>query len=164
MFEQYNASEKTDDLDLQNQVKKGANWFYWIAGASLVNTIIILFNGTLSLVVGLGIIQIVSGIAVAIEHQTGMATSAKAGAFLLNAAISSVFVALGYFAGKGMVWAFIVGIAFYFFDGLIFLLFGDILSIGFHCFALFFIVRGFLAAKNLKKLRQTIDNQQSPSI
>ena len=167
MFEQYNnagASEQGDDLELQIRAKKGANWFYWIAGASLVNTLIILFNGTLNFVVGLGVIQIVSGIALVIERQSGgsAGTTAKAGAFLLNAAISAVFAALAYFAGRGAVWAFVIGVVFYFFDGLIFVLFGDIFSLGFHCFALFFIVRGFFAAKSLTKIRQAAISHPPP--
>jgi len=58
MFEQYNPSENSvqeDNSELQNQAKSGANWFYWIAGASLVNTIIFLFNGRVSFIIGLGI-------------------------------------------------------------------------------------------------------------
>ena len=50
-----------------------------------------------------------------------------------------------------MAWIFIVGTVLYVLDGVIFLLFGDILSIGFHAFALFFIIRGFLAANKLSK-------------
>lgn len=160
MFEQYNPSEETsvqeDNVELQNQAKKGANWFYWIAGASLVNTVIFLFNGNLSFIIGLGITQIVSGIALAIEDQSGPSMTPKIGAFLINLAISAVFIAIGYFAGKGMIWAFIVGIVFYILDGLIFFLFGDLWSIGFHVFALFFIVRGLLTANKLRKIEPPI--------
>ena len=36
----------------------GANWFFWIAGLSLVNSLIILFSGEWSFIVGLGATQI----------------------------------------------------------------------------------------------------------
>ncbi len=159
MFEQYNPSENSvqeDNLDLQNQAKKGANWFYWIAGASLINTIIFLFNGSVSFIIGLGITQLVSGIALAVEAETDSVSMPKVGVFLINLAISAVFAAIGYFGGKGMIWAFIVGIVLYVLDGLIFILFEDLLSIGFHIFALIFIVRGFLAANKLRKIEPTI--------
>ena len=159
MFEQYNPSENSvqeDNAELQNQAKKGANWFYWIAGASLVNTIIFLFNGSISFVIGLGITQIVSGLASAFEAQTGASNLLKLSAFLVNLTISAVFVTIGYFAGSRMIWAFIVGIVLYVLDGLIFFLFGDIWSIGFHAFALFFIVKGLLATNKLRKIEPSI--------
>lgn len=162
MFEQYNPSENSvqeDNSELKNQAKNGASWFYWIAGASLVNTIIFLFNGSVSFVIGLGIAQIVSGLALAFEEQTGSNNMPKIAAFLVNLAISAVFVTIGYFAGKMMIWAFIVGIVFYVLDGVIFFLFDDLLSIGFHVFALFFLVRGFLAANKLRKIEPSITAQ-----
>lgn len=163
MFEQYNPSEQTSvqeaNFHLQNQAKSGANWFYWIAGASLVNTIIFLFNGSLNFIVGLGIVQITNGIALAVEQQTGSTTTPRIGAFLVNLAISTIFLVIGYFAGKGLMWIFTIGIVLYTLDAIIFLLFGDWLSIGFHAFALFFIVRGLIAANKLNKLQPTLNAQ-----
>ena len=159
MFEQYNPSENSvqeDNSELQNQAKSGANWFYWIAGASLVNTIIFLFNGHVNFIIGLGITQIVSGIALAVEGQTDSVTAPKIGVFLINLAISAVFATIGYFAGKRMIWAFVLGTGFYILDGLIFFLLEDLWSIGFHIFALFFIVRGLLATNKLRKIEPSI--------
>lgn len=154
MFEEYNPSEQAaqaDNLELQSQVKKGAGWFYWIAGASVVNTLIFLFGGNINFIIGLGITQLINGFASVIERQTGAATTPKIGAFLINLAISAIFLIIGYFAGKGLAWIFIVGIVLYAIDGLIFVVFGDVWSLGFHAFALFFIVKGFMAANKLRK-------------
>lgn len=163
MFEQYNPSEKNvieeNNLQLQNQVKKGATWFYWIAGASLVNTIIFLLGGNLNFVVGLGITQIINGIGVLVENQSGSPTAPKIGVFLVNLIISIFFLGIGYFSAKGMTWTFIVGVALYVLDGLIFFLFGDVFSIGFHAFALFFIIKGLLAANKLNKMPQPSNGQ-----
>ena len=67
MFEQYNPSEQNSaqesNPELPMQVRKGASWFYWIAGASVVNTIIFLFGGNLNFIVGLGVTQVINGIA-----------------------------------------------------------------------------------------------------
>lgn len=163
MFEEYNPSERAaaqqENIELQNHIKKGAGWFYWIAGASVVNTLIFLFGGNINFIVGLGITQLINGFGVAIEREIGATTTLKVGVFLINLAISAMFLVIGYFAGKGLAWMFIVGIVLYVLDGLIFLLFGDILSLGFHAFALFFIIKGFMAANNLRKIQPTFDAQ-----
>ncbi len=163
MFEQYNPSEQNavqeDISQLQSQAKSGANWFYWIAGASVVNTIIFLFGGNLNFMLGLGVVQAINGVAILIEGQTDSFTATKVGAFLINLLISAAFLIVGYFAGKGMTWIFTIGIILYVLDGVIFLLFGDWLSIGFHAFALFFIVRGLMAANKLEKIPPPINAQ-----
>lgn len=43
-------------------IKGGANWFYWIAGLSIINTLIIFFNGDVNFIVGLGLTQIIDAI------------------------------------------------------------------------------------------------------
>jgi hypothetical protein len=163
MFEQYNPSEQNsvqeDNSQLQNRAKSGANWFYWIAGASIVNTIIFLFDGNLNFIVGLGIVQVINGVAILIADQTGSTTAPKVGALLVNLAISAIFLVIGYFAGKGMTWIFTVGIILYVLDGVIFLLFADWLSVGFHAFALIFIVRGLMAANKLQKIPPPVNVQ-----
>ena len=45
------------------QMKKGANWFFWIAGLSVVNSVILLMEGDRHFVVGLGVTQLVNAIA-----------------------------------------------------------------------------------------------------
>jgi hypothetical protein len=59
----------------------------------------------------------------------------------------------GVFANKLHTWAFLVGMILYALDGLIFLLVGDWLSVGFHVFALFCIFGGFSATRRLKALQ-----------
>ena len=43
---------------LERRVKSGANWFYWIAALSLVNSIIVMANGQWSFILGLGVTEI----------------------------------------------------------------------------------------------------------
>src|SRR5207245_2159091 len=50
-------------------VKSGANWFVWIAGLSVVNSIVGMSGGHLHFIFGLGITQIVDALA----HQAGSA-------------------------------------------------------------------------------------------
>lgn len=132
----------------------GANWFFWIAGLSLVNSLIILFNGEWSFVVGLGATQIVDGIAsvVAEETEPSAVMIVRTVALVLDIGIACVFVLFGWLARKRMGWAFILGMLLYFIDGLIFLLVQDWLSIGFHAFALFCIFGGYASMKKLIEL------------
>src|SRR5436190_1149977 len=75
---------------LNVQVKRGANWFFWIAALSLVNTIITLSGGTTRFVVGLGVTDIVAGVAKEFGN-SGIVVS-----IVVN------LVAAGVFAGFGL--------------------------------------------------------------
>ena len=128
-----------------------ANWFYWIAGLSFVNSVIVIFGGGWSFIVGLGATQIVDGVAVAIAEETGAtaAMAAKVGALVADAVISGIFALFGYHAGRRRNWAFVVGMVVYVVDGMLFLLVTDWFSVGFHGFALFCIWTGFAANRKL---------------
>lgn len=149
------------DGDLMNQkqgreklVRDGAAWFYWIAALSVVNSLIVLFGGTINFIVGLGITQLIDGIAIAFSENYGTMIFLIVG-FLLNVFISCIFALFGILSSKKHSWAFITGMILYAFDGLIFFIGPDYFSIAFHILALFFIFRGFKELNNLKEL----DNQ-----
>ena len=140
-----------DIAKLNGAIRSGANWFYWIAGLSLVNSVIVLLKGNLSFVVGLGATQIVDGIAVAASQQLGGngGPIVQAIALAVDACIASIFVLFGWLSNKRFAAAFVIGMIVYFLDGLIFLLVQDWLSIGFHIFALFCIGSGYSALRKL---------------
>lgn len=148
------ASNTEPDEDVIAQVRSGANWFYWIAGLSLVNSAIYAFGGDISFILGLAITQVVDGIADA-SIVEGAPAGLKFIAVGIDLVIAFIFILFGYFANKGLAWAFIVGSVVYIFDGLIYLLFDSMFAAAFHAFALFFIVRGFLASRKLKQFIAT---------
>src|SRR5438105_1901125 len=47
---------------LLRQLRSGANWFYWIAGLSLLNAVVSLAGATFSLALGLGITLLLDAI------------------------------------------------------------------------------------------------------
>jgi hypothetical protein len=145
-------------LRLQSQLKSGANWFYWVAGLSLINSLILLFGGKWSFIIGLGITQMVDGIAGAIANDANARASLilKLVAFFVDLVVAGIFVLFGVFANKGYKWSFIIGMILYALDGLIFLLVQDWLSIGFHLFALYSVYSGLRALGQLKSLEQAI--------
>lgn len=142
----------TDPLLLERQLRSGADWFFWIAGLSAINSILALLGGGLNFLAGLGITQLIDGISLVVieEMVPAGATWIKLTAFLLDLIIAGIFVAFGFLARRHK-WAFIVGMVIYALDMLIFLLGPDLLSIGFHLWALFGLYRGLQA---LGKLQQ----------
>jgi hypothetical protein len=145
-----------EKLRIEKRLKSGAAWFYWIAGLSIINSIILLYGSEWGFIVGLGITQIIDAIGLAVAEEVGVA--GKIIALVLDCLVAGIFVVFGVFAMKKYKWSFIVGMILYCLDGLLFLLVMDILSIGFHVFALFCIFGGF---KAIDKLRE-FERPQSP--
>ena len=136
------------DTQLLAQQSSGAKWFYWIAALSLINSAIFAFGGNISFILGLAVTQVVDGL-FEVAISSGAPSAIKAIAVVIDLAIAAMFALFGYYANKGMALAFIVGIVIYVFDGLVYLAVSDMLAAGFHAFALFFIIRGFLASRKL---------------
>lgn len=136
-----------DNLNLQ--LKNGANWFYWIAALSLINSLIYAFGSDVAFITGLGFTQLIDGFTdVVVEN--GAPSAFKAVAIIVNLTIVVSFGLFGYYANKGFALAFIIGIAIYVIDTFLLFFLGLYLSAGFHVFALFFIVRGYLACCKLR--------------
>jgi hypothetical protein len=143
-------SETTSDAStnaLEARFKSGATWFYWIAALSVINSIVILTGRDWAFIVGLGVTQIIDAIGLAAAESIG--ASGKVVAFLLDLVPVGVFALFGYFAGRRHGWAFLTGSILYACDGLIFLLVGDWLSLGFHAFALLGIYSGWKACREI---------------
>jgi hypothetical protein len=138
--------------DLLNRTKSGANWFYWIAGLSLINSLIFFFGGNWSFFAGLGITQIIDAIVDQLTQGGGLSVI-KIVAFVIDIVIAGIFVLCGLWANKFQTWAFIVGMVLYLLDGLLILILGAYLSAAFHAFALYMIFKGFSAARQINSSR-----------
>jgi hypothetical protein len=158
--ETQNVVAQTDSgrLALEKQFERGANWFYWIAALSVVNSAAVLSGVEWTFVIGLGITLVVDLIVV--EEDPGL--KARIAVFGFDLIIASGVVLFGYLARKRLRWVFVLGMVLYAVDGLWFLLAGDVFSLGFHAFALFGIFGGFRACGQLKAMdRARIDAVQS---
>ena len=142
-----------EKLKVEKRFQSGADWFFWIAGLSLINSIILLAGSEWGFIVGLGVTRIVDSIGLVIAEEVGIA--GKIIAFIFDVIVAGIFVLFGVFARRRHKWAFITGMILYALDGLIFLLVMDILSIGFHIFALFCIYGGFKALGKLSEVEDT---------
>lgn len=141
-------------LALESRAKNGANWFFWIAGLSILNSIIFYFDGALTFVMELGLTQIVDGFVYGMSQElsTNVAGILRGMGILVNLLLAGVFVGFGYFAKKGMRWLLITGMVIYAIDAVIVGLFGDWLGVLFHLLALAGLWGGMRAIGQLAQL------------
>lgn len=121
------------------QVKAGANWFYWIAGLSIVNTIAALSGTDWRFLLGLAVSQVVDAVA------KDMGSVGQMAALVVNVFVIGIFVLFGVFANKSMKWAFLAGMTLFGLDTLVGLLFAEWISTAFHVYALWCLWRGYSA-------------------
>ena len=129
------------------EVMRGANWFWWIAGLSLVNTVMIHSGSETSFVVGLGFTMFADV----------MFKGHKFIAFGIDAVALGVIIGLGFFSRQGHFWAFVTGIVLYTLDALLYLYLGEIMPVAFHGLALFYMFRG------AKRLREALREAAVPA-
>ena len=134
-------------LQLRNAINGGASWFIWVAGLSMVNSVLSVSGGGFRFIFGLGATQVVDALA----HQAGQ--SGVVLDLLINGLLAGLFVLFWHFARNGQKWAFMVGMALYALDGLILIPFADYLGVAFHAYALWRIYGGFKAASQLEALQ-----------
>ena len=139
--------------EVEKHFRSGAGWFYWIAGLSLVNSVLTILGSEWGFFFGLGITMFVDVIG------TEIGGPAVVIALVFNVMLAGVFVLFGFFAGRNQKWAFITGMVLYTLDGMLFLLVGDFLSLIFHAFALWCIVRGYKAGRQLIAVETAEQNQ-----
>ena len=130
-------------------VRLGANWLIWIAGLSLVNSILFVAGSNWAFFLGLGATQFSD--AFGKEVITG--TTGQVLALAVDVVIAGIFAALGLISRNGALWSFIVGMVLIVLDALLVVWVADWAAVAFHALALFFIFRGFTAARQLAVLR-----------
>ena len=144
--------------EIQHKIKKAANWFYWIAFLSIINSILNFDTpSNIGFRAGLGISQIVDGVIMEIFG------SYNYYATIINVIISLVIAFIGYQARKANKTAFIIGLNFYALDGILFFYFNLWMSFAIHIFFLFLIYQGIPAINELNELELN-SNSNIPDI
>jgi hypothetical protein len=134
------ANEK---LVLDKQLNSGANWFFWIAGLSLLNYVFLYSGSSRVLAVGLGItwiIDLIIGSWVAL---------------LLDSVVTVAVILLGILAKKGNSSVFIAGMILYGLDSILCLLVGRIVGFVIHLVILYYMYGGLNASMKLSKYRKS---------
>lgn len=144
--------------ELAQKYKSGANWFYWIAGLSLITSIITFSGGNWRFLISLGTTQVIDGIAYALAAEVG-GSAPQVIALFLDVILTAIFVLFGVLANKKLLWAYILGMAVFFIDGLVALLIQDLVGVIAHVVVLVFMVPGFLAGRKLVELEQAMAAQ-----
>src|SRR5262245_35412931 len=127
------AAADSERRQLEAKFHGGANWFFWIAALSVINSLISLTEGGPQFVVGLGVTRVANEVATEVVKQNpASAMVAKGIAFAFTCLAAGFFAAIGAGSRKGWVWVFAIGIFFYTLDALPLLLYPDWLSIAFH--------------------------------
>jgi hypothetical protein len=150
---------------LDNKILNGANWFFWIAGLSILNSVIYLFGSSFTFIIGLGATQITDGLMMAISRRliTGGGVVRYIG-LVIDLVIAGVFIALGVLGRKRLRWALITGLVLYIIDGIILLLFQDFLGAAFHAWVVISILASIGAYKKLKALEANGNTESIESI
>lgn len=150
--------------ELTQKQRSGAGWFLWVAILSQLNSLFMLLNFNIAFCIGLGISPLVAGIVTAAENPEALelTPTAKGAAFAVGLVGMLFFLVIYFFANRRHSWAFILGMIAYAVDGLIFILFGDFLSIGFHIFALYWMFIGLKATMTLNQAPEVMQPIPTP--
>jgi hypothetical protein len=143
-------------LRLENQAKNGANWFYWIAALSIINSVILIAGGTLSFIFGLAITQVIDAFAYLIETElgtTGPGIITFIG-LILDVIVAGIFAIIGVLSRSQNRVAYIVGVVLYGLDALISLLLQYWLGAFFHLVVVGALIRGLNAMNKLRPIAE----------
>ena len=139
-------------IEQLRRYKSGANWFYWIAGLSLVTSIITFGGGNWKFLISLGTTQVIDSIALVLSEEVGSAS--KIVALVLDVFLTAMFVVFGVLANKKYLWAYIAGMAAFVIDGVVSLMIQDLIGVIAHVVVLVFMVPGFLAGRKLAEVER----------
>ena len=128
---------------LVRRAKMGANWFYWIAGLSLVNAVGTVLNIGLVLAFGLGITLVFD----AVGQDAG--GTIQIAALVGDVVAAGIFVLFGYLANQRQTWAFVVGMVLYALDAVLLLVLRSWLGAAVHAYALYVMFNGLRATLQL---------------
>jgi hypothetical protein len=132
------------DPRLERRVRSGSRWFFWIAGLSLVNTIMVTSGQGTVFLTGLAVSLYIYAFAV----QLGSAGPGIG--IAMSVAVSALFAVFGIFARKGHSWSFIAGMVLYALDALLAIRAGVGAMAAFHAFVLVWLFLGLKANLQLK--------------
>ncbi len=160
------------EIDRQSQLarfariaKSGISNFYWIAGLSVINSVVALFGGGIHFVAGLAMTEIVDVFAAAfVKNLPDLALFLRLVQLALDVGIIGLFVSFGYLGIKNQRWAILAGMILYALDAILMLVFQDIIAFGFHLFFLWGLWNGLQALNQLRRLLAAQPQSNFPAV
>lgn len=122
--------------------RNGASWFFWLAGLSLINSLLGAFGASIRLIFGLGFTQVTDGF-LAVAFEGGNTGLGVAFSLATTAAVASLFAGIGFLSLRGFRLAYIGGLVLYVIDTIVLLGVAALLS-AWGDFALDFLFHGFV--------------------
>ena len=129
----------------RTSVLHGADWFFWLAILSVINSLIVYFYNIPNTPMALGITQWIDG------TQSGIKASLTEGWLVIDLLIAAAFAGFGLLARRGSDIAFVVGIFVYLIDAFLMIGVKDFFGFGVHLVALFFLFKGLLASRHIRE-------------
>ncbi len=126
----------------------GANWFFWIVGLSVINTLISLTGTDWGFSLGVAATQVADFLA-----YDGKSALGRVFALGFDVLVFGFYAFCGIQAMRGATWAFVLGLVFFALDTLLMLLMQQWIGLLLHGWAIFSIFTGLIANTNLKKLQ-----------
>ncbi|HEX7641314.1 MAG TPA: hypothetical protein VF472_03785 [Burkholderiaceae bacterium] len=139
---------------VMTHIVRAANWFYWIAGLSLVNLVAIATGANFRFIIGLGFSEMLGGWAKDMTT-AGASDGAVMAACAGGVALTAFFAACGWFARRPSMVAFIIGMAVFALDTVVFVLAQDWIGVAFHAYAIYGLWRGVAAIRQYKAIAQS---------
>jgi hypothetical protein len=151
-------------IALQNQIKGGMSWFYWIAGTSVVNSVLFFTGSKLTFVMGLIATQFIDGFSYGMQLRAspGLVTLLQVITVILNVFFAGLFLLFAYLGRKRYRWAIVAGMVLYALDALGAIYFKDWVGAGFHGLALFGLFSGLKAINALILLEKNPPASPAP--
>ena len=128
-----------EEQEAITKTNSSSSWFLIIAILSVINSLVLIFQFSFSLIFGLGITQLVD---VILYRSLGHFSYYN---IIFSILLSSIFLIFWHFARKGKIWAYITGVSMYALDTLLFVFVKDWISFGFHVFVIIGISAAILS-------------------
>lgn len=143
--------EPTEPRILDRQtLYEGANWFFWLAILSALNSLIVYFVEIRNTPFAFGVTQWLDGTRGPLTAE-GFSPPLHIVGLIADLIIAAIFAAFGYFAKRRHDATFIVGIFLYVVDSILSLGLRDFWGFCFHMVGVFFLFRGLLASRHIRE-------------
>lgn len=156
----YDTRSWSEANALKQRCKAGARWFFWIAGLTVVTSVLTFSGSTYVFSLSLGATRFVDGVAKGLSSDFG--DGIRIAGLVVDILVAGVFALLGWFAYKLHLWAFLIGMAVFAVDTVILLMFQVWISLIFHLLVMYWIFLGYQAGRSLGKLERSPEGAMPP--
>ena len=129
----------------RTSILHGANWFFWLAILSVINTLIVYQYHTPNTPIALAITQWLDG------TSAGLNPTMSNRSLIVYLLIAGALAGFGLLARRGSDLAFVLGIFLYVVDAMLAIGLRDVFGFGVHLIGVFFLFKGLLASRHVRE-------------